>query len=422
MADHRQSELAANIVIAGAGIGGLTCALGLAQRGIAVHVLEQSERLEAVGAGIQLSPNACYVFNALGVLPALRARAFEPERIEMRVGRSGRQVMSIPLRGTALARWGQPYLHIHRADLQAVLVEALAQRAPGALQTGCAVVGYGAQRQTEAQRNVDADTDGVAVHLADGRVLHGSLLIGADGLHSRVRDQMLGAEQPRFTGNIAWRAVVPTDALGAHTPPPSACVWVGAGRHAVTYRLRGGTLANFVGVVESKRPLAENWSQTGTREQVLADFAGFHPVIQACIEHAPRHYCWALYDRAPLSRWVDRRVALLGDACHPMLPFVAQGAAQAIEDAWVLADSIANSMAAERGDTKLGQNNALNRYTDKRFARASRVQAEARANQKRFHRPGWMYWPVWLLARLWPRWFHKRQDWLYGHDVTADSG
>jgi salicylate hydroxylase len=226
---------------------------------------------------------------------------------------------------------------------------------------------------------------------------------------------MLGPEAPRFTGNAAWRIVVPIERLGDRAPPPTACVWVGPGRHAVTYRLRGGALANFVGVVEQDGWTSESWTEEGTKEAALADYRGWHPIITQVIEASDHLYRWALYDRDPLPAWTEGRAALLGDACHPMLPFAAQGGVMAIEDAWVLARSLDSATDVAGG---------LEAYAQSRHARTAKVQKTARANAGLFHHRGLSdrvraYAPQWWAAKARPTQFHARQDWLYGHDVTT---
>tara|TARA_R110000787_G_scaffold14647_1_gene45024 strand:- start:5786 stop:6991 length:1206 start_codon:yes stop_codon:yes gene_type:complete len=391
------------ILIAGGGIGGLTAALALTQFGHDVVVLEQAEALGEVGAGLQISPNGMKVFEALGMSDRIAANAFQPEGIELRMGRSGRVVFDIPLGLSAADRWGAPYLHLHRADLVDALAAELAERAPGAVRLGAKIASY------------TQDGQSVTVTLEDGTHVDGGVLVGADGIHSVVRGAMLGPDKPRFTGNVAWRAVVPIERLGDDLPPPTACAWVGKGRHAVTYRLRGGALANFVGVVEHDGWQVESWSGEGLREDALRDFAGWHPVITNMIRQADVLNRWALYDRPDLPRWHDGRVVLLGDACHPMLPFLAQGAVMAIEDAWVLAARL-----SEGGDVT----HALAAYERDRRGRTAAVQAGARNNAKLFHRHNPVtqlatYGPMWLAGRAAPGFVHSRNDWIYGHDVTA---
>lgn len=391
------------IIIVGGGIGGLTAALCLKHFGHDVVVLERTSTIEEVGAGIQISPNGMKVLNALGVGDVVAAQAFQPEALEMRMGRSGRQIFHIPVADAAVKRWGAPYLHIHRADLVSALRARLEECAPDAIRLDTNVIGY------------EQDELRARARFHDGSMVEGDLVLGADGIHSAIRAQMLGRDAPDFTGNVAWRAVVPIEHLGELVPPPTACVWVGPGRHAVTYRLRGGKLANLVGVVEHDRWQEESWTQRGTREEALGEFEGWHPVITNLISKAETHFRWALFDRKPLGHWTDGRVALLGDACHPMLPFMAQGAVMAIEDAWVLAAGL--SADANTVD-------ALNTYANKRQPRTAKVQAAARANAQTFHKRTLLsqlatYGPMWAAGRMAPSVVHARQDWLYGTDVTA---
>ena len=389
------------VLIAGGGIGGLTAALALDHFGHDVFVFEQSGVLDEVGAGIQLSPNGMQVLSQLGVSARILKDAFRPKALEMRMGRSGKLLFDIPLRKAAINRWGADYLHVHRADLIQALYEALVARRPDAVSLGRKVVSYG------------RDDSGVQVTLDSGETIEGDLLVGADGIHSVVRAQMLGTEAPRYTGMTAWRGIAPVSAL-AHAPPPTATVWTGSRRHAVTYLLRGGSLANFVGVVERKAKHLESWTAEGSREDALADFKGWHASVTGIIEQAPVLHRWALFDRDELPRWSDGRAVLMGDACHPMLPFLAQGAVMAIEDAYVLAREV--SSAADLPD-------ALKAYEACRKPRTSKVQAGARENASLFHRSNPVtqlstYGPMWMAGRMMKGFIHSRNDWLYGHDVT----
>lgn len=384
-------------LIVGGGIGGLSVAIALSLRGWVVTVLEQAPELTEIGAGLQISPNGWRVLEALGVSPYLQETVFEPEAIEMRLGVSGRQVFRLQMKGYAKARWGAPYLHVHRADLVDALARRLDELAPKAVRTSCTVSGY--------------DPRG-AVLLQDDIRLEADLVVGADGLHSVVRHQMLGPGSPRYTGNIAWRAVVPIDALDV-PPPPTACVWAGDKRHAVTTRLRAGTLANFVGMVEEPQPAPEGWRIEGGRDDAMAAFADWDPVICGLIAQASVLNRWALFDRAPLPRWHDGQVTLLGDAAHPMLPSMAQGAVQALEDAWTLAAVL------DGADIEA----ALARYYEIRIDRVSRIQAGSAANARMFHKASGVgrigfYGPMALGARVAPGLIHARQDWVYRHDVT----
>ena len=389
-------------IVVGGGIGGLTTALCLLQRGWQVTVLEAADALEETGAGLQMSPNAMKVLDALGLGPAIGAVAFEPEALELRLGQSGRRIFSIPVADAAKKRWGAAYLHIHRADLLATLEAAVRAFDTATVRLSAAVESY------------KTNASGAAIALASGETLEADLVVGADGIRSGIRQQMLGDEAPRFTGNLAWRMVVPIDRLKT-PPPPTACVWAGRNRHAVTYRLRNGTLANLVGIVERTDWQGESWTEQGSRNEALADFGGWVPEVTEIIERSEAHFRWALFDRAPLRQWIDGHVALLGDACHPMLPFMAQGAAMAIEDAWVLADELEKRDSVPK---------ALIYYQSARHDRTSAMQAASRGNMKTFHHSHPLariatYAPIWVAGIGLPSFVRSRQDWIYGYDVTS---
>ncbi len=394
-----------DVLVIGGGIGGLTTALAMQRHGHRVTVAEQAGRLSEIGAGLQLTPNAMKVIRALGLDARVMRDAFRPEAMEMRWGRSGMRIFEVPLRKEAVNRWGAEYIHVHRADLIEALQNELAIRAPDALRLGMRLERY------------EPKGVGVKAHFVGGATVDADVLVGADGIHSVVRSQMQGPDTPRFTQHVAWRATVPVKELGDLAPPPTACVWVGPRRHAVTYLLRRGSLANFVGVVQSQQPGEESWTATGGKEQALKDFRGWHPTIRAIVEKAAVLNRWPLYDRAPLPRWSDARVVLLGDACHPMLPFQAQGAAMAIEDAWSLAVNLAKSRNPVAG---------IADYENSRKPRTTRVQVSVRRNEALFHRGDPVsrfgtYVPMMLAAGLSPEFIRKQNDWIYSHDET-DAG
>lgn len=389
-------------IIAGGGIGGLNAALCFHKYGWDVEICEQASEIRDIGAGIQISPNGMKVMRALGLDIQIEAAGFRPRATQFRIGRSGQPIFTASMADYE-DRFGAPYVHIYRPDLIAVLQQALNERMPLAIRTGAAVTGYG-QNEIEAW-----------LSLSDGSQVSGDIVVGADGIRSTIRTQMIGPEEPNFTGNTAWRAVVPIEKLGRNAPLPVSSVWLGEGKHAVTYLLRGGKLANIVGVVERDDWENERWTEQGDRADALADFAGWHSVITTLLEQADAHYRWALFDRAPLNKWIDGRAVLLGDACHPMLPFMAQGAVQAIEDGYVLARSL-----AEQDDYQY----ALTRYLDARYDRTVKVQAGARANMGLFHKrsaPGKLktLGPMWLADKIKPDIFNEELAWLYSHDVTA---
>jgi len=403
------------VLISGAGIGGLTTALCCIHKGLQVTLLEKAAELTEVGAGIQIPPNAMKVFEALGVQNFIAEKAFKSECIETRMGQSGASIFSISLGDYVLKRWGAPYYHIHRADLISALEAALLATGKLDLLTNTEVIGY-----TQSK-------DQVQVKLADGSTVKGDAFIGADGIHSPTRNEMHGLEQPRFTGNVAWRCVAPVEKLDVNAPAPNVCVWMGSGRHCTTYRLRGGELANLVAVVERDDWKSESWTEQGSREEALEDFKDWHPVITRMLESADKLFRWALFDRPPLSSWCDGRVALLGDAAHPMPPFFAQGAAMAIEDAWAISHylSIANGYSASNSasTSSIDVQEALKRYQSLRYQRATSVQSRSRANVKTFHQTSLAgklktYGPMWIAGKVMPSIVYRQLDSLYAYDIT----
>ncbi|MFT7221008.1 MAG: salicylate hydroxylase [Candidatus Azotimanducaceae bacterium] len=357
-----------HILIAGGGIGGTTAALCLAAEGFQVSLLEQSAELVETGAGIQLSPNCTRVLHGLGLEQALRACSFLPEGTQFRQWQTGKIISESILGESLLERYGAPYYHIHRGDLMQVLANAADNSPNISLHTNARVTGF------------EQDGNSVTV-LLEGQKVNGDILIGADGIHSLIREQLWGVEQPAFTGNVAWRALVPSDQLPKGLIRPMSTVWWGPGKHFVHYYVRGGDLVNCVCVVEKTGWEVESWTESGDVSELHADFSGWHGDIQQLIDHIDDAslYKWALFDRAPMSQWGIERVTLLGDACHPTLPFMAQGAAMAIEDAAVLA----NCLSAFNDATT-----ALQRYETLRKSRTASIQRGSRRNAKVFHLSG----------------------------------
>ncbi|MCY3795877.1 MAG: FAD-dependent monooxygenase [Gammaproteobacteria bacterium] len=366
------------VLIAGGGIGGLTAALSLAKAGFEVALFERSAEFGEIGAGIQLSPNCTRVLHHLGLESALRACAFRPEGGEFRAWKSGKVIASSALGQAVRDRYGFPYYNIHRGDLLRVLVEAAERSSAIELNAASEVTGF---EQDGHVRVMAGGTSGTK----DGAVREGDALIGADGIHSTVRAQLFGDDAPRFTGNVAWRALVPAEQLPAGLVRPMATAWWGPHKHFVHYYLRSGTLVNCVCIVEKTGWEVESWTERGEFDELKSDFAGWHEDIQALIDNMDRSslYKWALHDRPPLPLWGKGAVTLLGDACHPTLPFMAQGAAMAIEDAAVLAGCLATNDDVATG---------LKRYEDLRRQRTARVQNGSRRNAKLFHLTGVKAW------------------------------
>ena len=391
-------------IIVGGGIGGLSAAICLSTMGWRVRVLEQAAEMSEIGAGVQISPNGVKILEKIGVMPLLEAHLFEPETIEIRMGISGRKLLDLPMKAVATHRWGARYIQIHRADLIAALSARLSGFQGCALQTGATVTGY---RQTK---------EGADVVLANNSVVSGNLVIGADGIHSAIRRQMLGPDAPRFTGNIAWRALVPVALLGELAPPSTGCIWAGRHKHAVTTRVRAGAVVNFVGIVEQTDWLQEDWKTEGAKKDALSDFQGWDPRILTVIQEADNLHKWALFDRAPLPRWHEKHVVLLGDSAHPMLPSMAQGAVQSIEDAYVLTQCL----TVNHKDIP----SACSAYFDQRIKRTTRVQKASARNLKLFHKPTLpaqllSYAPIWVAGKFTPSLVQRRNDWLYGQDLIS---
>ena len=388
------APMARTALISGAGVGGLTTALALAQRGWRVTVLERADAFGEVGAGIQQSPNAVRVHQALGTAEALRAMSFAPEAATIRDGRSGRVLVRVPLGTAAEARYGTPYLHCHRVDLHGVLAAAC-EAAGVVIRTGIDVTGY----------------ESGTLLTGDG-VREADLIVGADGARSAIRAQMFPGAAPRFSGQTAWRALVPTDAVPPGTVPPDATSWIGNGGHVVTYLLRGGRLINVVAVREGRGWTEDGWSAPGDPHELRAAFAGWDGRIGAMLGAVKTCYLWGLFSHPPLPRWSDGTVALLGDAAHPMLPFMAQGAAMAVEDAWVLAEAL---------DGGVGVSVSLRAYEARRRPRVARVHRLAEANAALFHRRG-----AWARAKMaagsaLPALPARAMDGVFGHDVTGGA-
>jgi salicylate hydroxylase len=382
-------------LIVGGGIGGLTTALALARTGMSATVLERSAFADETGAGIQLGPNAIRALAQLGVLDAIAATAFSPDVLRLFDGLSGTRLATVPLGQIAEERYGAPYLTLHRADLHASLLAAC--RADGAIELRS---GFDA---TEAETLAEP----VMVRDADGPQVEGSILIAADGLWSRLRDRIVPDADLRFSGAIAWRALLPRSEVPAPFADPEVGLWLGPHAHLVHYPVRGGKDLNIVAVVEGGSA-KQGWSRRAEPDLLLPSFQRWARPAKTLLQAVETWRCWSLFQLKPLPRWTDGRMALLGDAAHPVLPYLAQGAALAIEDAITLAASL----KASGGDPA----SAFPRYQSLRMDRAARVQAQAARFGRIYHLRGpAAFARNFLLGRRHPESLLQSFDWLYGH-------
>jgi 3-hydroxybenzoate 6-monooxygenase len=387
-----------DLVIAGGGIGGLSAALCLARAGKTVRVLEQAPEFGEIGAGLQLAPNAARILDWLGVLDRVMKDAFFPARLVLRDALSGAEVTALRTGSAFQARYGFPYFVTHRADLHAALMEAGELDARIELLPGKKVVGF------------DSDAGLVHVACADGTRFSASALIGADGIRSHIRGELIGDGEPVSTGYVAYRGTVPVqdvrEAMGV-TELTDMVIWMGPAMHLVQYPVRGGDLCNLVAVFQSRR-FQERESAWGTPEELDEVFAQAHGPVRDAARLMNRERCWPMFDRPPTVGWSRGNVTLLGDAAHPMFQYLAQGACQAMEDAVVLAQSLSSHADVHE---------ALRSYEAMRYPRASMVQTRARMFGELIHAGG-------AMAALRNRFLGYRSDldysdadWLYDHAV-----
>ncbi|MFV3075340.1 FAD-dependent monooxygenase [Niveispirillum fermenti] len=390
------------IAIVGAGIGGLTAALALLRRGFDVTVHEQADELREVGAGLQISANGTRVFAALGILDAILAQSYCPVGKEIRLWSTGQTWKLFDLGPQSVERYGAPYITIHRNDLHNVLAEAVRAVRPDAIRLASRCV------------DVEQEPAGATLHFADQPAERVDLVIGADGVHSVIRQKLFGELAASFTGIVAWRGVIPMDRLPAHLVRDVGINWIGPGGHIVNYPIRRGELMNFSSVVENQDWKTESWSSPSTVEACLADYAGWHADVHTYIRAIPQPFRWALLSRQPLDNWTKGRVTLLGDAAHPMLPFMAAGAGMAVEDAFVLGRAL---------ETYAGDHaRAFQAYQAARIPRTTRVVQAASANAGRFHNPALAEaaGAQAYVDREWdPERVAERYEWLFRHDVTT---
>lgn len=356
-----------SFLVAGGGIGGLAAACVLGRQGHRVTVLEQSAAFGEIGAGIQLGPNIFRMFEVLGLTDAVRRVAFFPPGLGMNDVRTGEKVVRVPLGDTAIAAYGHPYGVIYRADLHDVFLAACRQLPQVTLRTSAKVEGY------------EQDDGGVRVRLDGGETLSADALIGADGLWSRIRQAIVGDGKPRVSGHIAYRAVLRREDVPPHLWSDDVVLWGGEKTHLVHYPLRRGELFNLVAVFHSNK-YDEGWNTYGDTAELHERFAEAVPQVRDLLGKIETWKMWVLCDREPVARWSDRRVTLLGDAAHPMLQYLAQGAGQAIEDAVVLGLALEHT----GGDVAA----AFQHYQRARYLRTARVQLTARFYGDIYHAAG----------------------------------
>jgi salicylate hydroxylase len=386
------------IGIIGGGIGGTALAKSLLQRGFEVRLFERAKGFGEIGAGIQMTPNAVKVMKALGLLDRMLEAGFLPQALVGRNWRSARENFRTPLIDVCQQLYDAPFIHIHRADLHQILASGIPD---DILRFGVACTGVHQQKS------------GAVATFADGSTFEADLIVGADGVRSVIRNALFGAEEPLFTGHMCYRAVVPVGGLVDYVSPDTS-FWLGPNGHIVTYYVRSGTAVNIVAVAETANWVEESWNVPSSKNEMLAAFRGWHRNVESLFERVDEVHKWGLFDRDPMKKWSQGHVTLLGDAAHPMLPYLSQGAAMAIEDAYVLAASL-----AAHGDDVAS---ALVDYERERLPRTSRVQLEARERGRTYHLPSafaqarrdFMFW---LRGLFNPHASGIRANWVYEYDA-----
>jgi 2-polyprenyl-6-methoxyphenol hydroxylase-like FAD-dependent oxidoreductase len=389
------------VLIAGAGIGGLSAALALMQSGRDVLVLEQAPVLGEAGAGVQLAPDGTRLLIGMGLGPAMEAIVKEAEQKIVRMWNTGETWKLFDLGADCRKRFGAPYWFVHRGDLHKVLRDAVLLLDPRAIRVGARVMSY------------EQDATGIRAVLASGEKIPGAILVGADGVHSVVRAQEIGEAPVRFAEILAWRGLIPVEKLPAELRAPVGANWIGPGGHVITYPVRRGELLNFGAFVERFDWTEEGWSIAGSHDECLADFQGWHHHVHTMIRAIDTPYKWALAIRDPLRVWRSGRMVLLGDACHATLPFLAHGAIAAIEDGVMLA----RCLAICGGDHVSG----FEKYEMMRVERCASIISASAANTKRFHNP-LLADPeaarTYVATEWEPDRVRQRYDWLFEYDAS----
>lgn len=391
-----------SIAIVGGGIGGLAAALALLQRGIDVTVYEQAPELREIGAGVQTTPNGTRVLTELGLQGGMARFGTKTTGKQIHHWLSGQTWQFQTLGDAAAEQYGVPYLTFHRSDLHGILLEGVVKLKPDAVQLNRKLAGF---TENEA---------GVQMRFEDGSSASADVLVGADGVHSRVREQLFGPVATQFTGVYAWRGLIPAEKLNAGANLKGGGMWLGPVAHIITYPVRQGGMLNFVGLVDADGWQKESWSELGSAAECLADFEGWHADVQQMVNHMSVLYKWALVVREPMTAWSQGRATLLGDACHSTLPFLSQGANMALEDALVLA----RCLEADPADWP----RALQRYERARIDRTSRIVKSSAEQVRRVHAPE-LTDPVtaatYIETQWTPRAVEDRYDWIWSYDART---
>ena len=395
---------ARKVIVIGGGIGGLASALALLKRGIDVELYEQTNQLKEVGAGIQISANGTRVLYALGLEEALARVQVKPVRRILRHWSSGETWNWFELGDVSAERYGTPHLMFHRGDLHDALSEAVRRLKPDAISLGKRAVA------------LEQDVAQAIIRFEDGTSACAPYIVGADGIRSTVRRILFGLGKPVFTGCVAWRGLIPLERLPEHLRRLVGTNWLGPHGFVLHYPIRRGELMNFISVVERDDWQVESWVIAGTTRELASDFKGWHADVQTLIEAIPIPYKWALMVRPPMEEWSRGRITLLGDACHPTLPFLGQGAVMAIEDGYIIAACLEKYFD--------DPSRAFSRYEELRRERTAAVVRKAQENRTMAFEPR-LAEPKenavaeaiamdWLQVRM-----KERLDWLYTYDATA---